>query len=101
MEAGFLTNSRDLKILVSESGKNAIADAVTDGVVTFMQKYPPPVNETGRLIVHRVRRGDTLWGISRRYHTSVSSIQQTNKLGGSKRINVGQELVIREGYETF
>ncbi|MFP4476825.1 MAG: LysM peptidoglycan-binding domain-containing protein [Desulfatibacillaceae bacterium] len=42
---------------------------------------------------HRVRRGDSLWNLARRYGTTVAAIQRTNGLSGS-RLNVGQSLTI-------
>lgn len=42
--------------------------------------------------VHHVRRGDTLWGIARRYGVSVGELQVWNDLGGRSRILPGQRL---------
>jgi len=61
-----------------------------------MQKHPPP-DDSDRLVVYRVKKGDTLWTISRKYNTSVASIQKSNRMGRSKLIRVGQDLVIRGG----
>ena len=96
VETGFVTNSKDAKILRSNAGRAKTADAIADGIQSFVKKYPLP-DDSGRVVVYRVRRGDTLWKISRKYNTSVASIQKTNRLGKSKTIRVGQELVIREG----
>ncbi len=101
VETGFVTNTRDAAILKTDSGRERAAKAISRGVISFLEKYPPPTEETGRIFVHRVRKGDTLWRISRRYKTSVGSIQKSNKLGKSKLIRIGQELVIREGYAAY
>lgn len=45
--------------------------------------------------IHRVRRGDSLWSISRRYGVTVREIQQWNGLGNRSRILAGQQLRIR------
>ena len=42
--------------------------------------------------VHRVRRGDTLWALSRRYGVSVNQLRAWNGLGRSDRIIPGQRL---------
>lgn len=42
---------------------------------------------------YRVRRGDTLSGIARRYKTSVRDLRQLNNMKGSK-LNVGQRLKV-------
>ncbi|MFD2159671.1 LysM peptidoglycan-binding domain-containing protein [Rubritalea tangerina] len=75
------------------------------------KKYtpPPPVkasNSTSRKkqsvavkpkskppITHTVRKGDTLYGLSRKYGTSVSAIQRANRIKGTT-IGIGQRLII-------
>jgi len=42
---------------------------------------------------HKVKRGDTLWGLSKRYGRSVSSIKRANGLRSST-IRLGQTLKI-------
>lgn len=44
---------------------------------------------------HRVRRGDTLWGIARSYNVSVSELRAWNSLGGRSAIRPGQTLRLR------
>ncbi len=44
--------------------------------------------------IHRVRSGESLWVISRRYGVSVREIQRMNGLGPSTLIRPGQRLVI-------
>ncbi len=50
---------------------------------------PPPAAAR----THTVQRGDTLWGLSRRYNTSVRAIQNANGLS-SDLIRIGQTLQI-------
>ena len=101
VETGFLTNTSDAAILTSSKGKDEIAVAIARGISSFFEKSPPPRDQDRPIVVHRVRKGDTLWKISRKYNTTVASIQKSNRLGSSKTIRVGQELVIREGHETY
>lgn len=54
--------------------------------VTVKPKKKPP-------ITHTVRKGDTLYGLSRKYGVSVSSIQRANKMRGTT-INIGKRLII-------
>jgi membrane-bound lytic murein transglycosylase D len=51
----------------------------------------------GGRIVHKVRNGETLWVIARRYHVSVDSLRRWNKLGHSHVLRQGQKLVIWRG----
>lgn len=46
-------------------------------------------------LVYRVRRGDTLWGIARRYNVRVGQLKSWNGLGGGSRILPGQRLRVR------
>ncbi len=55
---------------------------------------PPPSPET---ITYRVKSGDTLWDIARRYNTSVSAIAQENNIPNPRLIYPGQTLRITTG----
>jgi membrane-bound lytic murein transglycosylase D len=44
-------------------------------------------------VIHRVKRGDTLFSIARRYDTTVESLKEWNRLRSSN-IQVGQRLTI-------
>jgi lipoprotein-anchoring transpeptidase ErfK/SrfK len=43
---------------------------------------------------YKVKRGDTLYGIARRYNTSVKALVKTNKIRNPNRIYVGQKIKI-------
>jgi membrane-bound lytic murein transglycosylase D len=51
-----------------------------------------PAAEPSR-IVHRVKRGETLFSIAQKYNTSVAAVRQSNKLRGNT-IKVGQRLTV-------
>ena len=42
-------------------------------------------------------KGDTLWGIASRFHTSVAALQQANGMSSSTLIRIGETLVIPGG----
>lgn len=44
-------------------------------------------------IIHKVKKGETLWSIAKSYKTSVSSIQKSNNITNNL-IKTGQELVV-------
>lgn len=52
------------------------------------------VQAAAEVRVHRVRRGDTLWAIARRYGVSVRQLQVWNGLGRSSKIVPGQRLLV-------
>jgi LysM repeat protein len=62
--------------------------------------YPacvPPSTVPGAT-VYIVRRGDTLYSIARRYHTTVAAISRANGVANPHRIWVGQRLIIPSSY---
>lgn len=52
-----------------------------------------------RFEYHQVASGETLWGIARRYGSTVSSLLADNDIGSASRLQVGQRLKIRSGGE--
>ena len=57
--------------------------------------YRPPIPVKGTLgLVHRVKRGETLSSIARRYHVTVSTLKRWNRVGNTLR--VGQKIYIRK-----
>jgi len=55
--------------------------------------YAPPLPGAGRY--HIVRKGDTLWGIARRYDLSVKDLRQWNH--GVRVLHPGQKIEL-SGY---
>jgi membrane-bound lytic murein transglycosylase D len=45
-------------------------------------------------IVHRVRRGESLWSISKKYKVSIHDLAAVNKIRNRHKIQVGQKLTI-------
>ncbi len=93
VEGGFLSNRSDAKIIRTEQGRDAIAEAVALGVVNYFRTVKPAKRRDEPITVHRVETGDTLWKISRQYGTSVATLQKVNRLHDT-RLRVGQELLI-------
>jgi membrane-bound lytic murein transglycosylase D len=57
--------------------------------------YRPPIPVRGTLgMVHRVRHGETLTSIAKRYHVSVAAIKRWNRVGST--LHVGQKIYIRK-----
>lgn len=54
---------------------------------------PKPI-ETANGIYHIVEPGETLWGIAKKYNTSVEVIKENNKLG-EKSIRIGDKLLVQ------
>jgi len=66
---------------------------IEGGAETFARlpiMYSPPIPRGGR--THLVRRGETAWGIARRYGVSLKDLQRWNRIG--THLMAGQRLVI-------
>lgn len=98
VEVGFLSNSKDAQIIRKPEARQRIADAIANGIVTYFSQNPPPRGRHEPVVVHKVRRGDSLWKISRKYRTSVSSLCKANNLKKSSVLYVGQELLVTDRY---
>ena len=71
-----------------------LAERVTKDYLDAMAKLPEWKRPKPRYVVHRVRRGETLGHIARRYRTSVRAIQRANGIRNPNRLRVGQRLKI-------
>lgn len=58
---------------------------------------PTATLEPGQTVIYVVRRGDTLYGIARRFGTTVQAIVQINNISNPSRIYAGQQLLIPRG----
>jgi len=81
----------------------------------FRLKLPPGIKETffdniaqvkdltpGRgFIRYKVKRGDILGVIARKYYTTVYAIKRDNNIKNINRIGIGQTLIIRPGRKYF
>jgi membrane-bound lytic murein transglycosylase D len=69
-------------------------DAVAASNTSTTRPRPAPARDTEpEKVVHRVKSGDTLYSIARRYDTTVVSLKEWNRLRSSS-IQVGQRLTI-------
>ena len=97
VEAGFISNNSDAKLVKDPDGREKVARAIAAGVFEFFRTHPPhrmEASATTASVVHRVQKGDTLWTLSRRYGTTVARIRELNGLRPSEDLRVGQDLVV-------
>ncbi len=59
------------------------------------KSYSPPNEKINIPLTHKVRRGDSLWIIAKKYRTTTQRIQKLNNLT-STRLHIGQILKISE-----
>ena len=63
-------------------------------VVTTHGNSPAVTGETRRRVRYTVRRGESLWQISRRFNVSVSSLRKWNSLRKGDYLQPGQKLMV-------
>lgn len=56
---------------------------------------PAAADNASKTIYHRVRRGETLYAIGKRYGTTIKRLRQDNHLAPGDKLHVGQQLKIR------
>lgn len=102
VETGFISNYKEEKLLRSSSYQKKLASAILSGVDGYFKQYPIPGTVYAKETIikklnhevlasalqksiqrHKVVRGDTLSGISKRYQISVSAIKRANKMKGN------------------
>lgn len=61
----------------------------------FAQNYAAiPPDQMRNWVIHRVKRGETIGGIARRYGIAASIIMEANKLRSARHLSIGRTLVI-------
>ena len=98
VEVCFIDNAEDIKIY--QANKNKIAKEIAEAILGMTLVAPAPAKPATPAPVptptHTVAKGDTLYGISKKYNTTVASIKQINGLT-SDTLLVGQKLNLTGG----
>ncbi len=87
LRSNLLRVGQDLLIPIS-------ARPLTVAAVRTNFKSSPSVAQRGQAVVHRVRRGDTLSNIARRYNVLVHQLTKWNFIGANDVLRLGQKLKI-------
>jgi len=54
-------------------------------------------SESGTTSNYRVKRGDTLWDLAKKFGTTTSAIRRANKMGAHEKLYAGQAIKIPGG----
>lgn len=74
------------------------SDLIQPGQKLLVSAPPTRSNESYtpvRKVVHKVRKGDTLWDIGRRYSVEIGDIRQWNNLAENHMLRPGDELTLK------
>lgn len=96
VETGFITNPTEEKLLFQRSHQDKLARALTKAIVQYFEANPPEgtlFSNRGKAIKHKVKRGESLSVIAKKYGTTTKAIMQANKLKSSG-LAIGQVLKI-------
>lgn len=95
-----LISENEIKIEVTMTMNILTCCNCTDMMVTDVKEHPVDINKIKclpGLTGYIVQKGDTLWNIAKRYHTTVESIMEINKLT-SEEIYPGMKLIVVKLY---
>ena len=94
VECAFVDSARDMNGYDSEK----MAEAIFRGVFRFygidLSGVEGNLGGTSIPKYHVVQKGDTLWGISRKYGVSVDRLVERNGIEDRNRIYVGQKILV-------
>jgi N-acetylmuramoyl-L-alanine amidase len=94
LETAFISNPREEKNLKSSAHQKKVANAVSRGVANyFARKAPPGTWLSASAAEYKVRSGDTLGSIAKKYKTSIENLRARNAMYTSS-LNAGQVLKI-------
>ena len=100
VEAGFITNRTEERLLNQAEFQNKIANAVYTGIYKHFSQTPPQGSlfaQKKRVIKHTVRSGESLSILAKRYSVSSSQLKKVNHLKSSS-LRIGQVLKIPANY---
>jgi N-acetylmuramoyl-L-alanine amidase len=99
VEAGFITNREEAKLLNSSQHQERIARAVFNGLIKHYRAKPPLDTLYAKRFGtrhHKVARGESLSALASRYNVSINGIKKANSLKNDM-LRIGQVLTIPHG----
>jgi N-acetylmuramoyl-L-alanine amidase len=101
VEAGFITNHREERLLNQAEYQTKVANSVFKGIYRHFRESPPHDSlfaQKKRAIKHTVRSGESLSILASRYSVSSSELKAHNHLKSSS-LRIGQVLKIPSNYQ--
>lgn len=103
IETDFISNHNRAKRMQTPWFQAEFSKCITSAVVKFIKKtgLQPSGIKTSvasqskyQPLIHRVKRGETLSGIAKKYNVSVLSLKEANSLSTKSILSIGQKLKI-------
>lgn len=91
VECAFVDSSLDM----ANYNPEKTATAIYKGICTALDLTENQNPSTGDTEYYIVKYGDTLWGISRRFNTTVERLVALNNIANRNLINVGQKIRVK------
>tara|TARA_R110001583_G_scaffold6618_5_gene33585 strand:+ start:10796 stop:13636 length:2841 start_codon:yes stop_codon:yes gene_type:complete len=101
VEAGFITNHREERLLNQAEYQTKVANSVFKGIYRHFIESPPHDSlfaQKKRAIKHTVRSGESLSLLASRYSVGLNELKSYNQLK-SNTLRIGQELNIPPNYQ--
>jgi len=89
VETAYISNPREEKKLKSETFQILLAERIAQAVKDFLSLREEREEETV-LVSYRVKKGDNLTKIARKYGTEVAYLLRINKIAPSGKVHIGQ-----------
>ena len=90
-------NHVSTKALLRPGQRLQVAGSGGNGAAETASGVAQQVASTDGKVKYKVRRGDTLSGIARRFEVTVRELQAWNNMGRSTSLRAGQSLTIHVG----
>lgn len=89
-----LSIGQSLVIPVPMAAANDVSEKPARKSESTLSEKPLPVSADGKK--HKIKSGDTLWDLAKKYGVTTSEIRQANRMGAHEKLAVGKSLVIPE-----
>ncbi len=96
VETGFISNPTEEKLLFQRSHQDKLARSIAKAIVKYLKANPPEgtaFSSSMKATKYKVKRGDSLSAIAKKYSTTTKAIMSQNNLKSSS-LAIGQVLVI-------
>jgi membrane-bound lytic murein transglycosylase D len=89
-----LRSSNHLRGNLIRAGHTLVVPLSTASIASADYEQVTGGQRAGQPVVYHVKRGDTLWGIARRYRVNVRQLQRWNEMAAQDLLQLGQKIKV-------